>query len=68
MFLYVVLGRVTCEVPNKEIYRFNGRLEVKKGGTPLGLFAVGKENVILRGSRVRNTELVIGICVYTGVR
>ena len=61
------LGSVTCEVPNKDIHRFNGHFEVKKNGNSLGVLALGNDNILLRGSRLRNTQLVVGICVYTGV-
>ena len=61
------LGSVTCEVPNKDIHRFNGQFEAKQNDKSLGRFALGTDSILLRGSRLRNTQLVVGICVYTGV-
>ncbi|EDW29912.1 GL15838 [Drosophila persimilis] len=59
------LGMIECENPTTDLYSFNGKIELKGGeGRVLPLSA---ENVLLRGSRVKNTECVIGCAVYTGM-
>lgn len=59
------LGVIECEAATTDLYSFNGKIELKNGeGRVLPLTA---ENVLLRGSRVKNTECVIGCAVYTGM-
>lgn len=59
------LGMIECETPKTDLYSFNGKIELAGGdGRVLPLSA---ENVLLRGSRVKNTECVIGCAVYTGM-
>ncbi|XP_017055725.1 phospholipid-transporting ATPase IF isoform X2 [Drosophila ficusphila] len=59
------LGMIECESPTTDLYSFNGKIELKGGeGRVLPL---STENVLLRGSRVKNTECVIGCAVYTGM-
>lgn len=59
------LGVIECETPGTDLYSFNGKIELAGGeGRVLPLSA---ENVLLRGSRVKNTEVVIGCAIYTGM-
>ncbi|KAH8303713.1 hypothetical protein KR018_001973 [Drosophila ironensis] len=59
------LGMIECESATTDLYSFNGKIELKNSeGRVLPLTA---ENVLLRGSRVKNTECVIGCAVYTGM-
>lgn len=53
---------VTCEEKNESIYTFQGKLTVP-GDAPIPLTA---DEMMLRGSSLRNTEWAIGIAVYTG--
>nr|DBA29209.1 TPA: hypothetical protein GDO54_009457 [Pyxicephalus adspersus] len=58
-------SRIQCEMPNSDIGRFKGFLErLPSGQEKIGL---NKENLLLRGCVVRNTEAVIGIVVYAGL-
>ncbi|EFA85112.1 P-type ATPase [Heterostelium album PN500] len=71
--------RVDYEGPNNDIYGFEGVLTVLKGmenSSNLGQSTlVGQNNfcpitiesLLLRGTKLRNTEWVIGIVTYTGV-
>ena len=52
---------IKCDDPNPMIYAFNGLL--KHGHN---FMALGYEQLLLRGSSLKNTEWVVGICVYTG--
>ncbi|KAM9966517.1 hypothetical protein ACTFIR_006735 [Dictyostelium discoideum] len=58
-------GSIVYETPNERLYRFNGRIVIQ-----------GKENIIhslnhtmflQRGSQLRNTKFIFGVCVYAGV-
>ncbi|KAF6371412.1 putative ATPase phospholipid transporting 10D (putative) [Rhinolophus ferrumequinum] len=55
-------SRIECESPNNDLNRFRGFLE-HSNKERVGL---SKENVLLRGCTIRNTEAVVGIVVYAG--
>lgn len=55
-------SRIECESPNNDLGRFRGFLE-HANKERVGL---GKENLLLRGCTIRNTEAVVGIVVYAG--
>jgi phospholipid-transporting ATPase len=55
-------GRVFCEAPNNAIYKFEGQM-IYDGEDEIPL---GADNIILRGSTLRNTEFVYGIVIFTG--
>ncbi|XP_069060376.1 phospholipid-transporting ATPase VA [Pleurodeles waltl] len=53
---------IECEKPNNDLTRFRGYM-IHKNGKRIGLH---KENLLLRGCTVRNTEEVAGIVIYAG--
>uniref|UniRef100_A0A8B9U8R5 Phospholipid-transporting ATPase n=1 Tax=Anas zonorhyncha TaxID=75864 RepID=A0A8B9U8R5_9AVES len=53
---------IECENPNNDLSRFRGYI-IHKNGKKDGLF---KENLLLRGCTIRNTEEVAGIVIYAG--
>ncbi|KAM6075954.1 phospholipid-transporting ATPase VD isoform 2-T2 [Chlamydotis macqueenii] len=55
-------SRIECENPNNDLSSFRGFLE-HSNKDRVGL---SKENLLLRGCTVRNTEAVVGIVVYAG--
>uniref|UniRef100_A0A8C8AMB2 Phospholipid-transporting ATPase n=1 Tax=Otus sunia TaxID=257818 RepID=A0A8C8AMB2_9STRI len=55
-------SRIECESPNNDLTRFRGFVE-HSNKDRVGL---SKENLLLRGCTVRNTEAVVGIVVYAG--
>ncbi|CAI9559387.1 unnamed protein product, partial [Staurois parvus] len=57
-------SRIQCEMPNSDIGRFKGFLE--RPHSDKEKIGLNKENLLLRGCVVRNTEAVIGIVVYAG--
>lgn len=59
------LGVIECESPKTDLYSFNGKIELS--GAEGKVLPLTAENVLLRGSRVKNTECVIGCAVYTGM-
>ncbi|XP_055617498.1 phospholipid-transporting ATPase IF isoform X2 [Toxorhynchites rutilus septentrionalis] len=73
------LGRIECELPKTDLYSFNGRIELAEvhqrsseltsidgGGIDHSVLPLMAENLLLRGSRLRNTEWAIGCAVYIG--
>lgn len=56
-----ITGRVYCEVPNDQIYNFEGTFENHKLKASLNI-----DNLLLRGSSIRNTEWVEGVILYAG--
>ena len=70
-------GFVECEGPNKKLYDFAGSLTLQgKEASPLSTAQVSQGHfqkplflslqVLLRGSRLMNTEFAIGLVVYSG--
>lgn len=56
---------ITCQQPLANLYIFHGKLEINDSTqTTSGHLTV--ENLMLRGSRLKDTEYVIGCAVYTG--
>jgi phospholipid-transporting ATPase len=56
-------GVVIAEPPNQKIYEFSGKLILPTGSRHISL---GIDNVLLRGTVLRNTAWVYGAVVYTG--
>nr|XP_056723681.1 phospholipid-transporting ATPase IK [Euleptes europaea] len=54
-------GKVTCEEPNSRLHTFIGTLEWC-GET----YSLDSEQILLRGCRVRNTEVCYGLVIYAG--
>ncbi len=62
-----LVGNVTMEHPNKTIDQFSGTIKVTQANScPSFLEPVGHENLLLRGTVVRNTKWVFGLVVNTG--
>jgi len=51
-----------CDLPNAELYKFQGTLTFADGSR----IPLGNDQVLLKGSCLRNTEWVFGVVVYTG--
>lgn len=73
------LGFIECEQSRTDLYTFNGRIELPSTinrisviptdielQTSLHNIPLMAENLMLRGSRVKNTEWAIACAVYTG--
>ena len=59
-------GHVVCELPNNRLYNFDGYLEVMDNGKHQPRHALSADNVLLRGSELRNTRLALGVAIFTG--
>lgn len=56
---------VTCEHPQADLYSFHGKLEVNMESETISR-TLTIDNVLLRGSRLKDTDYVIGCCIYSG--
>lgn len=55
-------SKIECEQPNEMLYKFEGNLTMNGGMTvPLSI-----DQMLLRGSSLRNTDYIYGIVVFTG--
>lgn len=63
-------GKIICDMPNPNLYSFDGTLELSyiksTGQINYQPIAVDNSNVLLKGSILKNTPLVIAIVVYSG--
>lgn len=60
-------ANITVEDPNNDLYNFEGNLELRdtKNNT-FKKFPIGPDNVIYRGSIIRNTPRMVGMVIFTG--
>lgn len=63
--IVVMQASIACQQPLANLYVFHGKLEIDDGiKTTSGHLTI--ENLMLRGSRLKDTEYVVGCAVYTG--
>ena len=55
-------ARIECETPNPLLYKFEGNLVLQDGT----IVPMGPDEILLRGSSLRNTEWIYGVCIFTG--
>ena len=68
---------VIVDAPNDKLYALSGQLRLKQGPIPPSeavreeasdtVSAINAENVCLRGSRLKQTDWIIGVTVYAGM-
>ena len=59
-----IKGSLRCEVPNANLYSFDGMLTCPVLGNRKLL--ITSKNLLLRGAKLKNTDWVIGLVVFTG--
>lgn len=59
-------GCIECQQPITDLYRFVGRINIYDVHGKQETQSLGAENVLLRGSRLKNTPYVYGCAIYTG--
>ena len=59
----ILSGVLMCEAPNDQIYKFEATYYETSHKKKVSL---SSENLLLRGSSLRNTDWVIGFVVYAG--
>ena len=56
---------ITCQPPLADLYTFHGKIKINEDDeTSSGPLTV--DNILLRGSGLKDTDYVIGCAVYTG--
>ena len=58
----VLRGSCQHEAPNRNLYKFEGLLSLSSGVSA----ALDNDNILLRGSQLRNTKHAYGLVVFTG--
>ena len=58
-------GIIQCDLPNPSLYMLNGRTNMRLNGIG-NEFPLDAKNLLLKGAKLRNTEWIIGIIIYTG--
>nr|XP_033338389.1 probable phospholipid-transporting ATPase IF [Megalopta genalis]XP_033338398.1 probable phospholipid-transporting ATPase IF [Megalopta genalis] len=56
---------VTCQHPSSDLYSFHGKLEINDNDSER-CGPLTSENLLLRGSTLKDTDHIIGCAVYTG--
>lgn len=57
---------ITCQHPLPNLYNFHGKLEIHNSGDESINGHLSTDNLLLRGSRLKDTEYVVGCAIYTG--
>ena len=55
-------AQIDCEGPNEHLYKFEGNIKLTDGA----VIPIDPDQILLRGSCLRNCEWVLGVCVYSG--
>jgi phospholipid-transporting ATPase len=60
-------GLITCESPNDQLYKFEGTVNIGEEN-PLAnkTHSLDHNNLLLRGTSLKNTDWVYGLVVYSG--
>jgi len=73
MIMNSLFGTITCDIPNAEMYNFDGLMCIDSSqlldesrSTNTALFNLTYHNLLLRGSSLKNTEYIYGIVVNAG--
>ncbi|XP_078052193.1 phospholipid-transporting ATPase IF, partial [Augochlora pura] len=56
---------ITCQHPSSDLYHFHGKLEIH-GNENENCGSLSSENLLLRGSKLKDTDHIIGCAIYTG--
>jgi phospholipid-transporting ATPase len=54
-------SRIDCENPNELLYSFNGKITINEN-----VYGLCLDQMLLRGSSLRNTDWIYGVVVFTG--
>ena len=58
-------GIIQCDMPNPSLYMLNGKANMHLNGKN-NEFPLDGKNLLLKGAKLRNTQWIIGIIIYTG--
>ncbi|XP_026668285.1 phospholipid-transporting ATPase IG-like [Ceratina calcarata] len=57
---------ITCQHPSSDLYSFHGKIEIKNTIQHGVSGHLTTHNLLLRGSRLKDTDYIVGCAVYTG--
>ena len=60
-----VQGECICDQPNPELYFLNGKITMEISGESLR-FPIDQKQLLLKGAKLKNTQWIIGLVIYTG--
>ena len=63
--IITIEGIIQCDLPNPSLYMLNGRTNMRLNGIG-NEFPLDAKNLLLKGAKLKNTEWIIGIIIYTG--
>ena len=63
--IILIEGTIQCDSPNPSLYMLNGKTNMRIDGTGLE-FGLDAKNLLLKGARLKNTDWIVGIIIYTG--
>ena len=63
--IITIEGIIQCDLPNPSLYMLNGKTNMRLNGIG-NEFPLEAKNLLLKGAKLKNTEWVIGIIIYTG--
>ena len=63
--IITIEGIIQCDLPNPSLYMLNGKANMRFNGIG-NEFPLDAKNLFLKGAKLRNTEWIIGIVIYTG--
>nr|XP_019950548.1 PREDICTED: phospholipid-transporting ATPase IG [Paralichthys olivaceus] len=58
---------IECEQPQPDLYKFVGRMHIYTNNQEPAVRSLGPENLLLKGSTLKNTQKIRGVAVYTGM-
>ena len=59
---WLMSAKIECETPNEFLYRFEGNFLFEDGHK----IPLDPDQILLKGCNLRNTEYILGLCVFTG--
>jgi len=62
---FEIEGMGICDLPNPEINQLNGKMDITFEKEKM-LFPLEQRQMLLKGTKLRNTEWIVGIIIYTG--
>ena len=62
---FSIEGIIQCDLPNPSLYMLNGKANMRLNGIG-NEFPLDAKNLLLKGARLKNTDWIIGIVIYTG--
>ena len=62
---FEIEGMGICDLPNPEINQLNGKMDITFEKEKM-IFPLEQRQMLLKGTKLRNTEWIVGIIIYTG--